>query len=62
MTRAMSLICIICACVIACYGIYIGRDLMGLAALCSAFIAPAFAGKVIQKNIEVNNQTEINQG
>lgn len=51
-TRFMGLICVFCACGLAMYGIYMNRDLVGLAALCTAFIAPAFAGKVTQKFIE----------
>lgn len=52
MLRFLSLICIICSCIIACYGVVVGRDLIGLAGLCTAFIAPAFAGKVAQKYME----------
>lgn len=48
----MSLICILCACVLAIYGICQNRDLVGLAALCAAFVGPAFAGKVVQKFTE----------
>lgn len=52
MVRFMSLICIIAATIIACYGVYVGKDLSGLAVLVSAFITPAFAGKVIQRHLE----------
>ncbi len=51
-TRLMGVICVMCACGLAIYGIYMNRDLVGLAALCSAFIGPAFAGKVVQKFTE----------
>jgi Na+/proline symporter len=53
-TRAMGIVCVLCACGLAIYGIHMNRDLLGLAALCSAFIGPAFAGKVIQKFKETN--------
>lgn len=52
MVRLMSLICILCATGIACYGIACNRDLFGLAALVSAFVVPAFGGKVAQKFME----------
>lgn len=34
------------------YGIYEGKDLTGVAALCGVFVSAAFAGKAYQKNIE----------
>lgn len=52
MVRLLSLICVLTASGIAIYGIYIGRDLMGLSALCTVFLTTAFGGKVIQKNFE----------
>lgn len=51
-TRIMAIVCTMCACGIAIYGIIMNRDLVGLAALCSAFITPAFAAKVVQKHFE----------
>lgn len=52
MVRLMGLICVTCACGLGIYGIINNRDLVGLAALCAAFIGPAFAGKVAQKYME----------
>lgn len=50
--RLMSFIALICGCVIALLGLYLGRDLMGLAALCGVFVTGAFGGKAFQKMTE----------
>jgi hypothetical protein len=54
MMRVMSLICCISAVGIAMYGISRPEvDYSGLTILCSSFLSAAFAGKVLQKRIEV---------
>lgn len=50
--RLMSLIALFHACGLAAYGLYTGKDLIGLTALCSVFITAAFTGKVVQKSME----------
>ncbi len=50
--RFMALICVLAALLIAAYGIYKDRDLMGIATLVGAFLGPAFAAKVFSKSIE----------
>lgn len=57
--RLMSLISLICGCGLGWYGLYSGKDLIGLSALCSAFIAPAFAAKFGQKLVENKNSQDI---
>ena len=37
---------------IAAYGLYMNRDLGGLAALCAVFVASAFGSKIGQKVVE----------
>ena len=54
--RLMSLISLTCACGIAIYGVYMNRDLVGLAALCGVFVTAAFGGKMAQKIVETRNQ------
>lgn len=48
MMRAMSLICVVAALVVAIAGLYSNKDLGQVALLVSAFLVPAFGGKVIQ--------------
>ena len=48
----MSILCVLGAIGIGSYGISHGKDLMGLAALVTAFLGPAFAAKVISKKDE----------
>ena len=50
--RLMSILSLIAATAIAGYGVYVGKDLTGLAALCATFIVPAFGAKVSQKLLE----------
>jgi hypothetical protein len=56
--RFMSITALLCACGIGVAGLFMGRDLVGLAALCSAFIAPAFAAKFGQKLVESKGSNE----
>lgn len=56
--RLMSIIALLWACILSGYGIVVGRDLMGLAGLCSVFISAAFVGKAYQKSIERNNEED----
>jgi hypothetical protein len=53
MVRLLSLISVLSGVGLAAYGIYSGRDLGGLAALCSVFVGSAFAAKVTQKFVEI---------
>lgn len=50
--RLMSFIALLWGCALSGYGLVEGKDLMGLTALSSVFVAAAFGGKVLQKNIE----------
>lgn len=50
--RLMAIISLLCGCFLGAFGLYMGRDLLGLAALCSVFVTAAFGGKVIQKTME----------
>lgn len=50
--RLMSIASLLEACILASYGVYTGKDLLGLAALCSVFVTAAFGSKVIQKKME----------
>ena len=50
--RLMSLLCVLAAIGTATYCIYTNRDLIGTSALVAAFLAPAFAAKVISKKDE----------
>lgn len=54
--RVMALLAILIAGLLAFYGIYANKDLVGVSALVTAFITPAFAAKVMQKKIEKTNQ------
>ena len=56
MTRLMSLISLICGCCLGTYGVYAGKDLMGLAALCGVFITAAFGAKIGQKMMEKSDK------
>jgi hypothetical protein len=50
--RLMSLVSLFCGCGLGAYGIYVGRDLIGLSALCGVFVTAAFGGKMVQKITE----------
>lgn len=50
--RLMAFISLMCGCSLAAYGIYMGRDLIGLSALCAVFVGAAFGGKISQKITE----------
>lgn len=55
MVRLMSLLSCLTAIIIAFIGIYKPTpDYSGLSILCGTFLSTAFAGKVIQKRIEVS--------
>ena len=51
-TRLMSLMCVISAIIIVILGLYLGKELTGLATISGTFLGPAFAAKVFQKNME----------
>ncbi len=55
MMRFMSILSLFIAGIIACYGVYVGRDPIGLAALCGVFVGGSFGGKAAQKFVEVKN-------
>jgi len=52
MMRLMSLVSLLCGCLIGVYGVIRGTDMTGVAALSSVFVGAAFAGKVAQKHVE----------
>jgi len=58
MMRFLALISLLVAGTIACFGVYEGRDPIGLAALCGVFIGGSFGGKVSQKYIESREVNE----
>jgi len=51
-TRLMSILSILIGAVIALYGVYMGKDLGGIAQVCAVFVGSAFTGKVVQKYME----------
>lgn len=53
MLRFMSLLSLLIGGVIGCFGVYAGRDLIGLSALVGVFISGSFGGKVSQKFAEM---------
>ncbi len=52
MMRAMSLVCIVTASLIALVCLFTNKSLSDCAILVTAFLVPAFGGKVIQASIE----------
>jgi hypothetical protein len=52
MMRALSAMAVSTACIIGLYAIAHNKDLVGSAALCSAFLGAGIAGKVLQKKDE----------
>lgn len=54
--RLMSLISLAIGGIIGLYGVYMGKDLMGTAAICAVFVTNAFGGKVIQKHMEIRDK------
>lgn len=50
--RVMSISSFVVGSGIACYGVYKGKDLSGLAQVCAVFVGSAFAAKSIQKFAE----------
>lgn len=48
----MSLISLITGCTIGIIGLLRGKDLTGVAAICSVFVVSAFGGKALQKGDE----------
>jgi hypothetical protein len=52
MMRFLSLISLLIAGGIACFGVYAGRDPMSLAGLCAVFVGGSFGGKVSQRFAE----------
>lgn len=51
-TRVMSFISLFSGIGLAVYGITVGKDLTGLAALCAVFVGSAFAAKTVSKFAE----------
>lgn len=47
--RLMSLFSLFVGALVACYGIWIGKDLGGVAQVAAVFVGGAFGGKVVQK-------------
>lgn len=54
--RLMSLIALIVGSGVACYGIYVGKDLAGVAQVTAVFVGSAFSAKVVQKFSENKTQ------
>jgi hypothetical protein len=52
MMRALSALSVITGCIIGLYSIVYSKDLIGAAALVSAFLGAGIAGKVMQKRSE----------
>lgn len=50
--RLMSIFSLLVGAGIACYGIYMGKDLDGVAKICAVFVGSAFIGKGAQKALE----------
>lgn len=50
--RVMSIVSLLIGAVIGLYGVYMGTDLVGTAAVCSVFVVSAFGGKLAQKSME----------
>lgn len=50
--RVMSIFALLIGSGIAIYGVYLGKDLGGVAAIVGIFIGSAFGGKVVQKFTE----------
>lgn len=50
--RVMALGSLTVGSVIGVYGVYMGKDLGGIAQVCSVFVGSAFAAKVTQKYME----------
>lgn len=50
--RVMSLTSLLIGALIAVYGVYMGKDLGGIAQLCAVFVGAAFCGKAGQKFME----------
>lgn len=50
--RLMSILCVVSAILIACYGMYHNRDLIGISTVVTSFLGPAFAAKVVSKKLE----------
>jgi hypothetical protein len=48
----MAFLALFAGIVIAVYGLYMNRDMIGLSALCGVFVGAAFGGKVSQKILE----------
>lgn len=48
MMRALALICVVCAVIIAICGMLLNKDLAQVAMLVGAFLGPAFLGKAVQ--------------
>ena len=49
MMRVLSLLSVLCACIIGLYGAKLGHDVTGL---CGVFLAAGFGGKLGQKALE----------
>lgn len=52
MTRVLSALCVVMACIIIIYGMIRGLDLNSLAGICSTFLGFGLGAKVVQKNLE----------
>lgn len=56
MTRFLSALCVVTACIIVLYGMYKNLDLNSIAGICSTFLGFGLGAKVIQKNFEKGSE------
>lgn len=54
MTRFLSLVCVITACLVLVYGVIKGSDLESFVGICSTFLGFGLGAKVMQRHIESN--------
>lgn len=55
MTRVLSALCVVMACMIIMYGMIRGLDLNSLAGICSTFLGFGLGAKVAQKIVETKS-------
>lgn len=52
MTRVLALACVVTGIALGLLGVYMGKDLVGLAQVCGVFVGAGMAAKVAQKGFE----------
>jgi len=58
MTRVLSFMCVLTACLIVIYSMHKAIDLNSVAGICSTFLGFGLSAKVIQKQIEVSESSD----